>query len=52
MKLSRNLYVKILISPISYIKHFKHILQRDAPSLQVLRAYSLAPSLDTPADAD
>lgn len=32
--------------------HFKHTLDRDVASLQVLRASALAPSLDAPADAD
>ena len=38
--------------PFPTSNHFKHILDQDVASLQVLRALALAPSLDAPADAD
>lgn len=43
----------ILIFPLfPTSNHFKHILERDVASLQVLRVLALTPSLDAPADAD
>lgn len=53
MKLPRNpLKPKLSFSPFPTPIYFKHTLQRDAASLQVLQALALAPSLDESADAD